>query len=188
MPNFIPNKPTPLFQKPPFFEDIKAADVPGRRTEKKVSVLQGEVVEALVKLGAIGVYFLDGTFDGSPKRYGFAVHFTLQGIPARIDIAALPLRSDANKDRALAQALFLLRNRLEAQYYAAAYEPGLIPLLPYLIGPDGRILYQPDPTHLAKLLRVLDRNSIPVFYKGNLDQTPRREEFPTKGRLNHVLD
>lgn len=138
MPNFIPNKPTPLFQNPPFFEDIKAADVPGRRTEKKVSVLQGEVVEALVKLGAIGVYFLDGTFDGSPKRYGFAVHFTLQGIPARIDIAALPLRSDANKDRALAQALFLLRNRLEAQYYAAAYEPGLIPLLPYLIGPDGQ--------------------------------------------------
>lgn len=140
MPNFIPNKPTPLFQKPPFFEDIKAADVPGRRTEKKMSVLQGEVVEALVKLGAIGVYFLDGTFDGSPKRYGFAVHFTLQGIPARIDIAALPIRQENadKKDRALAQALYLLRNRLEAQFYASVYEPGIIPLLPYLIGPEGQ--------------------------------------------------
>lgn len=138
MANFIPNKPTPLFQKPPFFEDIKAADVPGRRTEKKVSVLQGEVVEILGKLGAIGIYFLDGIFEGQPKRYGFTVNFTVQTIPARIDVAALPLRSDTNKDRALAQALYLLRNRLEAQYYAAAYEPGLVPLLPYLIGPDGQ--------------------------------------------------
>lgn len=138
MGKFIPNAPKPLFEKPPFFEDIKASDVPGRYTEKKLATLQGEIVEILGKLGAVGIYFLDGTFEGEPRRYGFTVNFTVQTIPARIDVAALPIRSDTNKDRALAQALYLLRNRLEAQYYAAAYEPGVIPLLPYLIGAGGQ--------------------------------------------------
>lgn len=78
------------------------------------------------------------------------------------------------------------------QYLDAWKGWGMAPRLPLewvIIGAasNGRILYQPDPKHLAKLLRVLDRNRIPVFYKGNLDQAPRREEFP-KGHLSHVLD
>lgn len=42
----------------------------------------------------------------------------------------------------------------------------------------GRTYYQPVPDHLDRLEAVLRRFDVPVFYKGNLIRTPRREEFP----------
>lgn len=38
--------------------------------------------------------------------------------------------------------------------------------------------YQPERWWVERLLAVLDRQKIPVFFKGNLDWTPRREQFP----------
>lgn len=38
--------------------------------------------------------------------------------------------------------------------------------------------YQPEREHVIKLLEVLDRQNVPVFFKDNLEWNPRREEFP----------
>lgn len=43
---------------------------------------------------------------------------------------------------------------------------------------NGRGLYQPDPAHVNSVLNLADSLNIPVFFKGNLDWLPRREEFP----------
>lgn len=42
----------------------------------------------------------------------------------------------------------------------------------------GRDYYQPNPYHVTDLLEALDAQHIPAFFKGNLDWSPRREEFP----------
>lgn len=43
---------------------------------------------------------------------------------------------------------------------------------------SGKQKYQPDSQHVQNLLNILDGRHIPVFFKGNLDWQPRREEFP----------
>jgi protein gp37 len=59
---------------------------------------------------------------------------------------------------------------------------------------DGRKDYQPDPTHIENLLRIMDASSTPVFYKGNIgalfdlhdfgseNLNRWREDFPTHYR------
>lgn len=139
--DFIPETPTDNIGKVPFFEDSAAAGVAGRRTNKPIRGLQGEVIDALAKLGAGAVQFTPGAFtEGGLTRYGFRITFYLGAIPGRMEIAALPLRSEtpSKKDRALAQALYLVRDSLRAMHDARYYHPGDIPLLPYLIGSNGR--------------------------------------------------
>lgn len=47
---------------------------------------------------------------------------------------------------------------------------------------NGAKTYQPETTHVERLLEVLDSRKIPVFFKGNLKNSPAaqpwREEFP----------
>lgn len=47
---------------------------------------------------------------------------------------------------------------------------------------NGPRVYQPDPQHVSRLLEVLDRQSVPVFFKGNIWGNPAidqwREYFP----------
>jgi protein gp37 len=47
---------------------------------------------------------------------------------------------------------------------------------------NGRKIYQPDPDHVYRLLKVLDEQNVPVFFKGNLWDNiaarPWREWFP----------
>ena len=47
---------------------------------------------------------------------------------------------------------------------------------------NGPKVYQPDPVHVTKLLRVLDAQKVPVFFKGNIWGNPAidtwREYFP----------
>ncbi len=43
---------------------------------------------------------------------------------------------------------------------------------------NGRIAYQPEPEWVANVLEVLDAQGTKVFFKGNLDWSPWREEFP----------
>lgn len=42
----------------------------------------------------------------------------------------------------------------------------------------GKAYYQPDPMHVTGLLSVLDTHRVPVFFKGNLEWQPWREDFP----------
>jgi protein gp37 len=42
----------------------------------------------------------------------------------------------------------------------------------------GKQKFQPERQHVEHLLDWLDDAEIPTFFKGNLDWSPRREEFP----------
>lgn len=43
---------------------------------------------------------------------------------------------------------------------------------------NGAKIYQPKPEWVINCLDVLDSQNVPVFFKGNLDWQPFREEFP----------
>ena len=45
---------------------------------------------------------------------------------------------------------------------------------------NGPKTYQPEPKWTHRLLDVLDAQGIPIFFKGNLDWQPWREEFPSQ--------
>ena len=140
MTTFIPDKPPLMEQAVPFFEESQQMDIPGRGTKKTVLQLQGEVSEALVRLNASLSKFASGEYsEGERKRYGFRITFVYGGLPGRIDCAALPLKKEtpAKKERALAQALYLLRDELVAMAWSAIHKPGSVPLLPYIVGNDG---------------------------------------------------
>jgi len=44
---------------------------------------------------------------------------------------------------------------------------------------NGRKKYQPDPAHVQDLLDVLDAQNVAVFFKGNLEWSPWREDYPS---------
>jgi len=142
MVNFIPEPIKGESLDVPFFENVKGADVSGRHTEKKVEVLQKEIEDILVRLGAVGITFQAGEYPGKTKRFGFRIGFVVGANRGRIDCAALPLRTFTphKKDRALAAALFLVRDELKAALMAKMYKPGSVPLLPYMLDNKGRTL------------------------------------------------
>jgi protein gp37 len=67
-----------------------------------------------------------------------------------------------------------------------AEENGTLPFEWLILGAatNGPKTYQPRAEWVTRMLAVLDRYSIPVFFKGNLDWSPRREQFPAV----HVTD
>ncbi len=137
---FIPDQSKAIEKKVPFYEDITAKDVPGAAVGKPVGAYQQRVAELLGRLDAGTIRFIPGKYPTTPPRYGYQITFMLGGTPGRFDVAALPLRSEtpAKKDRALAQALYLVGNWLEAEVYSATYRPGSISLLPFLVGDGGK--------------------------------------------------
>ena len=107
--------------------------------------LQSEIVALLVRLGAGGIAFQQGKFESirhtPPKglivRYGYLIHFNVQGHPHQMQVAALPLRSEtsAKKQQVLRQALFVVRDQLKAMVTAIVFAPGSAPLVPYMLVP-----------------------------------------------------
>lgn len=59
-------------------------------------------------------------------------------------------------------------------------ENGKLPFEWAIIGAasKGSQIYQPDTNVIGSLLEILSTQSIPVFFKGNLDWSPWRDEFP----------
>jgi len=51
---------------------------------------------------------------------------------------------------------------------------------------SGPKTFQPDPVWVQRLLNVLDEQAVPVFFKGNLNWDPWREELPAKVRQGIV--
>lgn len=147
MSTFIPDDITPPVREIPYYEESRAHDVPGRGTEKSITRLQSEVIDALTRLGADSIYFVPGQYPagrGGRVRYGYQINFRYQGIPCQMDCAALPLRRETEnlKNRALAQALYLVRDELKAQANAQLYRPGTIPFLANMLGPGGKTFTQ----------------------------------------------
>ncbi len=123
----------------PFFEENAKLKIPGRGTHKTAAKLQAEIAKLLGELGAFAVTFYAGKFDTKPVRYGYQISFRYANADGRIDVLALPMRHEtpAKKQDALEQALYLLRNKTEAQVYARFYEAAGSALIPYLIGAGG---------------------------------------------------
>lgn len=139
MVNFIPEAPQATVLKLPYFEDSREAGIEGRGTEKSLTALQNEIGGFIAQLGGSLVTWVPGKLDTQPKRYGYRINFNLGGISGRIDVAALPIRSETpnKKDRALAQALYFLRDWLGVEVRSAMFRPGSISLAPFLIGSSG---------------------------------------------------
>lgn len=142
MVSFIPNKiDTQKVDQVPFFEESQEARVAGYATKKSIDKLQKEITELLARLNAFGVTFVPGKYpSGKYQRFGFQINFVVGTTRGRIDCAALPIRSETahKKDRAQAQALFLVRNELEAAIMAVMYKPGSAPLVPYMLNSKGQ--------------------------------------------------
>ena len=142
--NFVPD---PLHAQKldiPFFEEQTGKDIPGRGTTKTCEKLQQEIRELMLKMEAFGVVFMPGTFNEKPKRYGYRLTFRLAGMAGRMEIAALPIRNETpnKKNRALAQALYLVRNWLESEVFSQVYRPGSMPLVPYLVGAGDKTVIE----------------------------------------------
>lgn len=111
---FVPDRPAGKSLAVPYFEDSQEEKIPGRGTEKSEERLQAEVVDLMLRLGGGAVQFTPGSFPGTPKRYGYQVTFSMNGVRGRMELAALPLRAEtpAKKSQALRQTLYLFRKKL----------------------------------------------------------------------------
>lgn len=125
-------------RKLPYFEDATMSGAAGNLT-KDLAYYCSQVSQAIARLDGMVIGFTPIKSDGKPLRYGFRIAFILQGVAGRIDCAALPMRSETpgKKNKALSQALYLLWKKLDAEADAWVYNPGSIPLMPYLIGASG---------------------------------------------------
>ncbi len=144
MANFIPDHESITAEMSvPWFEDVRATTAPGYSTVHGITELKQQIVTAFSRLGAHDVTFMQGKYPGGTvDRFGFRIDFHINGRAGRIDAAALPIRNETEikKDKALRQALFLVRDRILAEVHASAYMPGTIPLMPYLLGKGDRTL------------------------------------------------
>lgn len=136
---FIPDQPAEAKQHVPFFEDSSEEEISGRGTTLSANQLLGEIEDELFKLGARRVVVQEGKFDTKPVRYGYIIGFLFHEHNAQIEVAALPIKAftDTKKDKALRQALYLLRNWLKAEREALLYRPTSQPLLPYVLTEGG---------------------------------------------------
>lgn len=143
--NFTPDQTEP--KKVPYFEDAKREDGwQGHTTTKNLNALKREVEKALLLLGGIVVGFQQGTYniDGQ-QRQGFQVHYAVAGMPARMDIAALPVRDHYHakkKEQSLKMALYMLALGLNGAWLMSQLVPGLNPLIPMMLTEDGRTISQ----------------------------------------------
>lgn len=141
---FIPDRPDSSrvgIREIPYFENSSEEKVAGHATTKKIGTLQEEIVDVLARMGAAMPRFHSGKYQvGKHLRYGYEIEFSLGNALGKINVAALPIKKETakRKEMALRQALFLVRDMLLAEYHSMMYRPGSAPLIPYLIGPDGR--------------------------------------------------
>jgi hypothetical protein len=154
--NFIPEQPKNSQQVPYFDEVTKEAGWQGQSTTKSVKTLQSEIIEAISRMGGLVINFQRGSFqDESNPRDGFRVHYVVQAsdgrqVPGRIDIAALPIKTDwslrrsddKRKDQSLKMALYMLRMALDGTWFLQQLSPGYSALVPFMLGQGDKTLSQ----------------------------------------------
>lgn len=133
-----------LILRVPFIEDARADFAPFYSTSKTVDTLQNEVVTEVAKLGGGGVLFREGFFGEKPKRYGYLISFNMNGQPARMVAAGLPIRSEtpAKREQVKKQALANVREWLKAAVTARVFSPGANPLVQFLLVDGERTLIE----------------------------------------------
>lgn len=125
----------------PYFEEAKSEDgIKGHRTGKDIQTLKAEIRDAIARLGGGVIGIQRGTFATDPPRTGYVVAFLMGDHEGRLPVASLPIenKTDRRESQALKQALFTVRDILEAQYNLKLLSPGSNPLLPYLLGDGDR--------------------------------------------------
>jgi len=143
--NFIPDQKEA--KKVPYFEDATRSEGwQGYTTTKAINRLKDEVKEAIHRLGGFVVGFQQGIFqiDGL-NRQGFQVHYVVEGRPARLDIAALPVRdrwSEKKKEQSLKMALYMLAVGLNGAWFMQQLSPGYAPLMPFMLDESGKTVSQ----------------------------------------------
>jgi len=134
--NFIPEQTEA--QKVPYFEDVsREQGWQGYATTKNLGRLKSEVTDSIQRLGGFVSGFQAGTFRIDDRdRQGFRIFYSIEGRPARLDIAALPVKSrrdDKKKENSLKMALYMLRIGLDGMWFFQQLSPGYAPLMPFMI-------------------------------------------------------
>lgn len=127
----------------PWFEDAKAElGIKGHSTSKSLSELEMEIKAAMARLGGGVTSFITGKFDTLPPRIGYEIRFNYGSREGKIEIAALPIKKwTATRERqSKKQALYTVRDMLEAEFNSGMLIPGSAPLVPYLLDDGGRTL------------------------------------------------
>jgi len=141
---FIPDEQQNNIDIPYFEESSKKYGIQGHGTNKTESQLLSEIASAIGRLGGMYQGADSGTFEFAEGevRYGYSIRFNLAGHNGEIKLAALPIRSEtpARIRQAKRQALFNLRETLEAQYMMVLLVPGSMPLMEHLSLPGGQPL------------------------------------------------
>lgn len=147
--DFIPEKPG-RSQAVPYFDDVTAKDGwAGHATSKSLDALKAEIVVVISRLGGMVSEnsFQRGSFLIDDKtREGFRIQYAIQHpdgsiVPARLDVAALPVRTDYRLNRTLKKrseqslkmALYMLRSALEGTWFLQQLSPGYAPLMPWML-------------------------------------------------------
>lgn len=152
--NFIPEQPKDG-QSVPYFDDVtKEAGWQGHTTSKSIKTLQAEIIEAVSRLGGLVINFQRGIFQSEHgSRDGFRVHYVVQAsdgrqVPGRIDIAALPIKTDwalrrsenTRRDQSLKMALYMFRMAMDGAWFMQQLSPGYSALVPFMIGPGDKTI------------------------------------------------
>ena len=146
--NFIPEQPTEQQQVPYFDDATREAGWQGQSTTKAIKTLQSEIIEAISRLGGLVINFQRGSFQSEyGSRDGFRVHYVVQAadgrqVPGRIDIAALPIKTDyslrrsenTRREQSLKMALYMLRTALDGTWFLQQLSPGYSALVPFMLG------------------------------------------------------
>lgn len=119
----------------PYFEDVSGRDGwAGHESEKSLDKLKAELAEAIGLLGGYVLHYKRGVFELEDKaRLGFQLFYTIERAAARLDIAALPVRSPRNGEKSLKMAVYMLRDAFKGLWYFERLSPGFAPLMPFMI-------------------------------------------------------
>lgn len=127
----------------PWFEDAKAElGIKGHSTNKSITELKIEIKSAMSRLGGGVTSFITGKFDTIPARIGYEIRFNYGSREGKIEIAALPLKkwTSTKETQSKKQALFTVREMLEAEFNSGMLVPGSAPLIPFLLDDSGNTL------------------------------------------------
>src|SRR4030042_4183330 len=146
--NFIPEQ-SKETQYIPYYEDATSAEGwQGHTTQKTIKALQSEITQAISRLGGLVTGFQKGAFlSAEGKREGFRVHYAVEAadgsqVPGRIDIAALPIRRESNREKSLKMVLYMFHIALNGTWFLQQLSPGYSALVPFMLRHGDKTLSQ----------------------------------------------